>query len=196
MTDRVPTIKQKNNVRHPVIDGILNNDQKVIKLIYKQQFDKIRSMVKNFHHLKLDAEDVFQEGLTRAIINVRKGSFKGGSAFSTYLFSICQNICLKEYHKNKKIQDIELKYLVEVPTEDNFDLLQIILTAKNSMDENCRKIIELRFGLNGKEENTRFEKVAEVLGIKPNNARQRFGRCFAKFLELLQQNKEFKLLTR
>lgn len=196
MTDSVPTVKRGSNGRDPLIDGILDNDPKVIKLIYKNQFDKIKGMVRNFHHLNLDAEDVFQEGLTRAIINVRKGSFKGDSMFSTYLFSICNNICLKEYHKSKKLQTFELTDLEEKEEEDNFELLKLILKVKDSLDENCKKVIELRFGLEGEEENARFEKIAESLGIKSANARQRFGRCFAKLMEMLQQNDEFKLLTR
>ena len=80
--------------------------------------------------------------------------------------------------------------------EDNFELLDLILETKNEMEEKCRKIIELRFGLDGAEENVRFEKIAQRLGLKPANARQRFGRCFAKLLEKLQQKEEFKLLTR
>lgn len=196
MTDSVPRNKHREKSHDPLINGILANDPKVIKLIYKNQFDKIRSMVRNFKYLKLDAEDVFQEGLTRAIINVRKGSFKGDSSFPTYLYSICNNICLKEYNKNKNLQPAEYGDLMEEKAEDNYELLNFILQTKNSLDEKCRRIIELRFGLEGEEENLRFEQVAEYLGINSANARQRFGRCFAKLMEMLRQNEEFNLLIR
>ena len=83
MTAGVPTNKKNRKIQDPIVSGILNNDQKVIGLIYKNQFGKIKSMVHNFQNLKIDAEDIFQEGLTRAIINVRKGSFKGDSSFSS-----------------------------------------------------------------------------------------------------------------
>jgi RNA polymerase sigma factor (sigma-70 family) len=195
MADSVPRNIQMGKSRDPLIEGILADDPKVIRLIYKNQFDKIRSMVRNFKYLKLDAEDVFQEGLTRAIINVRKGSFKGNSSFSTYLYSICNNICLKEYTKNKKELPADSDNLIEENLEDNFELLSFILQTKNGLDEKCRKIIELRFGLEGEEENLHFEQIAEYLGINSANARQRFGRCFAKMMEKLQQNEEFKLLT-
>jgi len=196
MTAGVPTNKEKRNFPDPIITGILNNDQKVIRLIYKNQYGKIKNMVHNFQNLNIDAEDVFQEGLTRAIINVRKGIFKGDSAFSTYLYSICNNICLKEYHRNKRINTSEVAHIGSEQEEDNFELLSLVIQVKNDMDENCRKIIELRFGLNEDTKNLRFENIAQILGLKPANARQRFGRCFAKLLEKLQQNKEFKLLTR
>lgn len=196
MADSVPRNKKRIKSLDPVISGILDNDQKVIRLIYKNQFDKIKNMVRNFHHLKLDAEDVFQEGLTRAILNVRNGIFKGDSSFSTYLYAICNNVCLKEYQKNRNLMPAEFIDLKEEMAEDNFELLTIILAVKNNMDENCRSIIELRFGLDGKEENVRFEQIADRLGIKAANARKRFGRCFAKFMEMLRQNEEFNLLTR
>jgi RNA polymerase sigma-70 factor (ECF subfamily) len=196
MADSVPRNKHGKKSQDTFIKGILDNDPKVIRLLYKIQFDKIKSMVQNFNYLNLDAEDVFQEGLTRAIINVRKGSFKGDSSFPTYLYSICNNICLKEYNKGKKIQLATALDPAEEKGEDNFELLNLILDAKDGLDDKCRKIIELRFGLEGNEENVRFEQVAEVLEITAANARQRFGRCFAKLMEMLHQNKEFNLLTR
>ena len=195
MADSVPKNKQQEKSHDPLINGILANDPKVIRLIYKNQFDKIRIMVRNFKYLKLDAEDVFQEGLTRAIINVRKGSFKGDSSFPTYLYGICNNICLKEYSNNKKILAVEPGDLMEEKVEDNYELLNFILQTKNELDEKCRRIIELRFGLERAEENLRFEQVAGHLGINPANARQRFGRCFAKLMNMLRQNEEFKLLS-
>jgi len=80
-----------------LIQGIKQGDSKVIRQVYRQDFAKIKTMVNNFQYIDLDAQDVFQEGLTRAIMNIRRGMFKGESAFSTYLYGICRNICLKEY---------------------------------------------------------------------------------------------------
>jgi RNA polymerase sigma factor (sigma-70 family) len=187
--------KTESIEKDPLVKGILDNDNDVISLIYKEQFEKIKSMVNNFRNLNLDAKDVFQEGLTRAMMNVRDERFKGDSAFSTYLYGICRNICLKEYQKNK---DVYVQGMVNVQTEesgDDFELLQIILKEKSKLDEKCRKIIDLRFGTGDRDTGYRFEDIADMLGIKPDNARQRYGRCFAKLLEMLQENREFKLLT-
>jgi RNA polymerase sigma factor (sigma-70 family) len=178
----------------PVIRGILNNDNDIIRQIYQEQFDKIRNMVKNFRHINLDAGDVFQEGLTRAMLNIRGGRFKGDSNFSTYLYGICRNICLKEYHRNKDLPVTALDAPDFQDHSDHFELMQIILQQKNKLDEKCRRIIDLRFGLGGEETGHRFETIAEMLGIKPDNARQRYGRCFARLLELLRENKDFNLL--
>ena len=192
--DRVQTDKTEAVETRRLIEGILENDSRIIGTVYDLYFTKIRSMVHNFQNLNLDAEDVFQDGLTRADINIRKGSFRGESSFSTYLYGICRNICLKTYNKHKGAWMTELGETTEELPEDNFDMLLVISAEKDKLDDDCKRIIDMRFGIDQPVDSTRFEKIAAALNIKTDNARQRFGRCFAKLLKLLRQNKEFNLL--
>ncbi len=192
--DQVQTDKAEKTETVQIIEAILNNDSKIIKQVYDQQFNVIKSMVNNFKYLELDAKDVFQEGLTRAIVKVRNGRFKGESAFSTYLYGICRNICLKNYHKNKGVYTSEIIEYADQVEDDHFELLQVISAEKEKLGDECREIIDLRFGLESPIDSTRFDQIALLLNIKSDNARQRFGRCFAKLMKLLQQNREFKLL--
>ena len=192
--DQVQTDKAEKTETVQIIEAILSNDSKIIRQVYDQQFNSIKSMVNNFKYLELDAKDVFQEGLTRAIVNVRNGRFKGESAFSTYLYGICRNICLKNYHKNKGVYTTEIVDHPDQVEDDHFELLQIINAEKEKLGDECREIIDLRFGLESPIDSTRFDQIALLLKIKSDNARQRFGRCFAKLMKLLQQNREFKLL--
>jgi len=41
-----------------IIEEIINNDSKTIALIYKDDFDRIKSMVKGFRNISLTPEDV------------------------------------------------------------------------------------------------------------------------------------------
>jgi RNA polymerase sigma factor (sigma-70 family) len=174
-----------------IVNGILQNDSETIKLIYKNNFDRIESMVKGFRNISLDAEDVFQEGLTRAIINVRNKKFKGDSSFPTYLYGICRNLCLKDYHKNKAIVNKEIFDIKEEIEEDHFERLQLIIKLKDQLDEPCKRIIDLRFGIQQNDGvSTRFESIAKVLNINADNARQRFRRCFGKLKNLVSDYKE------
>ncbi len=192
-------VKAGKSNEDDLIKGILDNDTRTIQKIYREQFDIIKSMVHNFKGLQLEPEDIFQEGLTRAILNIRKGLFKGDSSFSTYMYGICRNICLKEYRRKKPVSSIELVESADVSQEDHFDTLKVINEVKEQLDEKCRKIIELRFGIQDESEqemeNTRFESVAAKLNITPENARQRYKRCFAKFMDMLRKHPEFKLLS-
>lgn len=106
---------------HEILDGIIRNENDVIKHIYKKYFTKIKQMVFTFKHTGLYPEDIFQEGLTSAVINIREGKFRGESSFYTYLNSICRNICLKELSQMKGRND-ELKE--EVLDENETELIR------------------------------------------------------------------------
>jgi RNA polymerase sigma factor (sigma-70 family) len=175
-----------------LIEGVLNNDPEVIRTLYHQHYDTIINMVRHFKYLSIEPEDVFQEGLTRAILNIRRGKFKGNSSFGTYLYGICHNLCLKDYERNKKT--VRLRKVPQQTEEDYdddyYERLQKWLEAKKQLDEKCVQIINLRFGIqNGSENNEmkRFDEIADKLKITAENARQRFGRCMKKLKSLINQ---------
>jgi len=188
-------VQRDKSAQQKLVEGILRNDTATIKQIYHGHFGKISSMVNNFKYINLEPDDVFQEGLTRAVINIRKGVFKGDSSFSTYLYSICRNICLKEYNRSKLHTTSEIKEIKDEVEDDHFDSIQMMLKLKEKLDDNCKAIIDLRFGIGNNGENfsavTRFETIAAKLNISADNARQRFGRCFSKLKKLIMGNPVF-----
>jgi RNA polymerase sigma factor (sigma-70 family) len=179
-----------------IIDGLKTDNSMIIKYLYRKFFPGIKSLVYSCHHLRLVPEDIFQEGMTRAILNIRNGSFEGKSSFYTYFSAICKNICLKEIRMmshfnynddiNPDIQDVEY---------ESFEILPVMIEVKNRMDEYCRHIIDLRFNIDisgneipevkDRNKNMRFETIAEMLGIEPDNARQRYKRCLEKLRNML-----------
>lgn len=175
-----------------LVDGIKRNDAETIRLIYHENFSKIKRMVAHFQYIKLDAEDVFQDGLTLAIINIRRGVFKGDSSFSTYLYGICRNICLKEYNRNKGLVTTEVKEVAQELEAENFDAIRLLIAAKDKLDPLCISIIDMRFGIGQNnaevDQATRFEAIAQRLNITSDNARQRFGRCITKLKKLLDDS--------
>ena len=180
-----------------LIKGIQNNEDVIIRYVYKKYFPGIRAMIFTFRDTRLIADDVFQEGLTRAVINIRNGKFEGRSSFNTYLTGICRNICLKEIIKNPTqplYDNIEIAERKEVEIEG---LIQRIAELKKKMEADCLKIIDLRFRLDEIESfralnrdigNRKFEEIAEILSIEPENARQRFGRCLEKLKKMLSHD--------
>jgi RNA polymerase sigma factor (sigma-70 family) len=182
-----------------LIEKIKNNDAKTIRQIYASEFGRIKSMVLGFKNLQLDAEDIFQEGLTRAVINIRKGEFKGESTFSTYLYGICRNLCLKEYNRNKPYLTTTFRENRDEDVEpDHFDLLHLVLHVKQRLSEECRTLFNLRFGLDDSqqaESGMRFEEIARKLGINAASARQKFKRCLDKLKTQLKEHPLFHELT-
>ncbi len=128
-----------------IIEGICNNSNETLEYIYKSYYSKIKKMVWAFRNTVLQPEDIFQEGLTRAVVNIQNGEFRGESSFYTYLNSVCRNVCRKELEKHRYS---ELNSNVEVEDEsENFELLQALLKVLKRLDDKCRDIIELRFNL-------------------------------------------------
>ncbi len=128
-----------------LVDGILNNSNKAIEQIYKRYYPKIKRMVWSFKNTILQPEDIFQEGLTRTILNIREGKFRGDSSLYTYLNSTCYNLCLKELSKHRSAEitkDVELE-----EENDSFELYAPLLGILNQLDKQCHSIIDIRFNL-------------------------------------------------
>ncbi|MDY0343026.1 MAG: sigma-70 family RNA polymerase sigma factor [Lentimicrobium sp.] len=177
-----------------ILEGVKNNDNKMYRFIYKSYYPGIKSMVVGFHSLALDADDIFQDGLVTASRNVMEDRFRGDSTFYTYLTSICRNKCFKQLEQAGKFRPANPKIEIsEEPAADLEDLIYRLTVLKDKMDEKCRQIIELRFGLkdgikgqnnlSDSGSNVRFEEIATILKIEPDNARQRFKRCLEKLRE-------------
>jgi RNA polymerase sigma factor (sigma-70 family) len=185
--------QRANITDESIIKGIINHDEAAIGAVYREYHQKIKKMVYTFRNTTLDPDDIFQEGLTRAIINIREGRFRGESSFLTYLNSICRNICLKELSR-KQSGPIGTRDVIVEDNPTDFEALDQLLKIRNQLDEKCRTIIDLRFGLEteGTGKSKAFEEIAAELGLSPDNARQRFKRCLDKLREFVRGNLELK----
>lgn len=180
-----------------IVEGILENSNATFGYIYKSYYPKIKRMVWSFKNTLLQPDDVFQEGLTRAVMNIRNGKFRGDSSFLTYLNSICYNICLKELSKYRfSPPETDVEYETN---GENYEVLGALVDLMHRLDEKCRSIIDLRFNISAQNEaenaeeirkSTPFETIAEQTGLSPANARQRFKRCIDKLREMVLQNPE------
>lgn len=178
-----------------IVEGILENSNATFGYIYKSYYPKIKRMVWSFKNTLLQPDDVFQEGLTRAVMNIRNEKFRGDSSFLTYLNSICYNICLKELSKYRfSPPETDVEYETN---GENYEVLGALVDLMHRLDEKCRSIIDLRFNISAQNEaenaeeirkSTPFETIAEQTGLSPANARQRFKRCIDKLREMVLQN--------
>ena len=185
-----------------LLTGIRENKEWAIREIYKNQYNGIKKMVYTFKNTTLDPEDIFQDGLTRAIMNIRAGKFNGDSSFTTYLNSICRNICLKELSRNKAVPMQEIPIPEEKAEDNYYELLVFINQLKNKLGTSCREIIDLRFKQADRDtpepvtdnKLSGFEEIATQLQITPANARQRFKRCLDQLREMVFSHPDYQTL--
>jgi RNA polymerase sigma factor (sigma-70 family) len=199
------TIRNKYNKiaysEKDLIEGIILNQDWAIREIYKTQYVAIKKMVYTFKNTTLEPEDIFQEGLTRAIMNIRNDKFNRHSTFSTYLNGICRNICLKQLHQKKNIP-IPEEQTPENQEEDlYYEMLSLINSIKKRLNTNCSEIIDLRFNQNEqpdksnpKKKLTGFDEIAGRLNITSDNARQRFKRCLEQLRKMVFEHPEYRTL--
>jgi len=185
-----------------ILDGVRKNKNTMYQYIYKSYFSGIRTMVLSFHSMALDADDVFQDGLVIAALNIQEGRFRGESSFNTYLNSICRNVCRKQIERAGRYKPSEMHIdIAEKPEADNEELIYRMIQLKNRIDEKCCQIIDLRFGLSHQNYSIeptasditalKFEEIASILGIEPDNARQRFKRCLEKLKDSFFNHSDF-----
>ncbi|NCA77499.1 MAG: sigma-70 family RNA polymerase sigma factor [Alphaproteobacteria bacterium] len=190
VTNQIKSVPIEKFSEEELVKGLENGDDKIISFLYKRNIAAIRKMANQYPNMIFEADDVLQEGMTRMIMNVRIGKFQGKSSIHSYLYSICRNICFKQYAGVATVSMNDwVPELADAKDSDYFDLLNLVFEAKDQLDEKCVEIIDLRFRLKDKQASAStdnklmdFEHIAELIGIKADNARQRFSRCLEKLI--------------
>lgn len=134
-----------------LVKMILEDDQamnKATTYILEHYGLKVKNYIYQRCENMEEAEDALYEGIAAFIMNVRKGSFKGDSAISSYLVSICRNIWYKKYkrmqlHRNwEEVEKAtaEKKYEQNVMTNDLKKGLDVLMST---VKEKCRNVLRL-----------------------------------------------------
>jgi RNA polymerase sigma factor (sigma-70 family) len=134
-----------------IIDLINKGDKdmnQAAKVLLEHYGDRIKHHILELSQNMEEAEDVLYEGVAAFLLNVRKGSFKGESAVSSYLFSICRRIWFKKFKRmmlHKKFEEMhlaEVKHAYEevgLTDEIKAELNQLMGLIK----EKCQEILRL-----------------------------------------------------
>jgi len=160
---------------------IQNHQQKAFNIAYR--------MLGNLE----DANDVTQEAFLRVYRSIDK--FKGNSSFSTWLYSIVNNVCIDFIRKHKKTKVIYIDdnqyqegYQKEIPDRKNApeDLLEKkeikerVHDAINQLNYDQRTIIILR-DIQG----FSYQEIAEILNISEGTVKSRISRGRNNLKEIL-----------
>lgn len=98
------TYKRSSNILYTdeaLIAGLNRQDTVIIKYIYKQFYQQIKSFVVSNTGAIMDAEDVFQDALVIIYKKITSGNFKLECSFSTFLYSVCKNLWLQRLTRQK-----------------------------------------------------------------------------------------------
>ena len=172
--------------------------KKYEKMIYNLAFTKTQN--------RENAQDISQECFLRAYKMLR--GYRTDSAFSTWIYKICQNLIFDFFRKNKKIKTVSLSVPDDESGDDEIkekDIAdydsepseQIIREEKikkireiiNSLPEDLREIIVLR-----DLQNLSYTQISEMLGVEIGTVKSRLNRAREKLKSyILKNNKNGEL---
>ena len=187
-----------------IIEKVLSGDVDLFEIIVK----KYERMVYNLAMVKLqnkeNAQDIAQECFLRAYKMLR--SYRTDSAFSTWIYRICQNLIYDFYRKNKNIKTVSLsvsdngeseikeKDIADTESEPSEQIIRAEKIEKvreiiNSLPEDLRDIIILR-----DLKNISYAQISEMLNVELGTVKSRLSRAREKLKEyIIKNNKDGEL---
>ncbi len=140
--------KRKKRKNSQIIRGILSGEQQVYIELYEFDYPKVERWITRNYGDDDAAKDIFQDGLLILIEKLQQREFDLTCSVSTYLFSICKNLWMNQYRKDKKTEKItdfggNLKVDIAIPILDKTpDIYEDVSNAINSLGDPCKQLLE------------------------------------------------------
>lgn len=177
-----------------IITGIAARKNNVIKYIYKTCYDPVRKLVLMNKGTDEDARDIFQEALFMMYQKISQQKFQLTCNFSTYLYSVCRFLWIRELTKKKECDDItdefpDLALAGSLSPKAELAGMKIFSKHFNELCEDCQKVLRLYF------RNVSLEEISEIMGYKNVQiARDKKYRCKQSLLTSIYNDPEYQKL--
>ena len=184
-----------------------HGDESARQKLISHNLRLVSHIVRKYYSGNKCSEDLVSIGVIGLVKAVDSFRLQGGAKFATYAAKCIQNEILMYFRSQKRICsevslsdtiDVDrdgnpLTYIDVISTEDSLEedvdrvmqSRQALKLVRTALSERERKIIELRYGLNGKKALTQRE-VASLLGI---------SRSYVSRIEKSALDTLFKLMT-
>jgi RNA polymerase sigma factor (sigma-70 family) len=180
------------NTNDDIINGLINNDQAVVKRIYKTQFPIISGWIKKNNGTQDDANDMMQEAFLILIRKIKAERLDLVCNFSTYFFSICKHLWFQELRKKIRTSQTKIDDYYDL-TDDNSDdefeerKLNVFLEQINQLETKCRQLLLLYC------EKRSLTDIMHIMGFKNTQAvADKKKNCRKRLIENLLNCKEYK----
>ena len=178
------------------IDGIRIGDKRILDEIYKKFYSRTQYMVIRNSGTEEDARDLFQEALIAVYDRINGRPLELTCKFSTFLYSICRNLWLKQLRK----RNVHFIDVTGVDAEDAFpvedeldevtlwhDRYQLYMRKFAEIGEQCRKLLQ-RF-MQGADMKT----IAAEFGFASESyAKKRKFKCKEQLIQRITEDVDYK----
>jgi RNA polymerase sigma factor (sigma-70 family) len=178
-----------------IIEGILQNDRKVMNYIYDRFSGKVEGFLMgrggNPEHIK----DVFQDALEAIVRKVRNEGLTLTCSFSTYLLAVCKNMWMHDIRKSKinLVEDSKLEIAQEEDEVDwakNEKLRDLFNYHFAQLSKDCQKLLRLHF------EKVSLSEIQQIFGYSSEHyTSDRKYRCKKSLYKRIKNDPKFKEIT-
>lgn len=186
---------------HPdqyIVEGIRNEDRKILKQLYRDYFELIKKMVLKNSGTLADAEDVFQESLVAIYSKLREQDIVLKRPFRGYLYAVARNLWLMQLRK-KSYQKVTFQDIIQY--NDSAEVMDKQLekreqealyhTKFKTLPADCQQVLTLFF------EKKSMEEIAETMGYSnAGYAKKKKFLCKKCLIEMIREDALFKELDK
>ncbi|MEM7368739.1 MAG: sigma-70 family RNA polymerase sigma factor [Bacteroidota bacterium] len=126
--------------------------EKWVKRLLHQYGGYVFKGIKKFNISKEAAKDAYIDAVTAVSRQIREGKFREDSKLSTYMYRIFSNYCIKQHHKDQRVQPEWSHEIPNLPDSAQNRLQELIVSEKiaqlyhwlDQLGGNCKQILILR----------------------------------------------------
>jgi len=179
-------LKAESNEK-ALLQGLARSDKKAIEIIYRENYNMVRSLIINNSGSTDDAKDIFQEAMIVLYEKVRSGTFELNCLIKTYVYSVSRRLWLKRLQQLNRyvptVENLQDTVPVEEDVEENERINSEFLVmdkAISSLGEPCKSLLEAYY-LNKKS----MQEIALFFGYtNSENAKNQKYKCLVRLKKI------------
>jgi RNA polymerase sigma factor (sigma-70 family) len=173
-----------------VLDKIRKGDESALDYLYTKHYRMLVNVITKNNGTEDEAKDIYQDALVNFWQKSRKPDFELTAKISTYLYSVCQNLWLKELNRKSRLgaEDLNAGFLPDYDEKEKNSLVEKCL---NQLGESCKKILMLYYF-----DDLSMEDIAKEMGFaNADTAKTKKYKCKNELEKIVKKNyseKDFK----
>jgi RNA polymerase sigma factor (sigma-70 family) len=172
-----------------IINGVRNQDDKILNWMYDHYFPSVRNHVLNNSGSDEDVSDVFQDTIIVLYNQITEDNLALTTDLKGYFFGIARNVWSSHLRKKQKTIELEIDIADEEDDEGQYDpiLERIISRVFQKLKPDQQMVMNL-FA-----EGHSYEEIAIKMDLKNEiNARRKKYVCKEALLELVKEDPEYQ----
>jgi RNA polymerase sigma factor (sigma-70 family) len=179
----------KKNSDIKIIEGVLNQDDKILNWLYDNYLQIVRKFVLKNNGSTEDVSDVFQEAIIVLYRQITEDKLNLTTNLENYFFGIARNVWYAQLRANRKNVELEFDLSDEEDNNENNDILfeRIVSRALQKLKPDQQLILNLF------SEGITYENIALKMNLKNETyARRKKYLCKEALLELVKEDPEYQ----